>query len=110
MPENSRPPIVWPFWLELVLAIFIPFIITFWLSPADIVSSSPLVSSFQLVGVYGSGLMLLFGIPLGIIGFIKSGKMKKRRVFTLALSAINISAAIAVIGIMGYLFLKMVMC
>lgn len=82
------------FWLELLFAIFIPFIICWRITPTNILNHNFLFGILEDIGFYGSVLIFFGGIPVGIIGIKKAKKMEKRRISTIILSLLNLSAAI----------------
>jgi len=80
------------FWLELALFLVIPFVIWWSATPTNVLNSNSLYKLLATVGISGSGIILLIGIPAGIIGIIKAKRMMKLRKTTFVLSIINLVA------------------
>ena len=68
-------------------------------------NSNSLLKLLEPIGLIGSALIFLAGIPIGIIGIRKSKIMEKRRIATIVLSLINLSA-----GIIETIMLILVFC
>ena len=82
------------FYLELILALTIPFIIFGTTIPTNVIHSMPLSDVFESIMSIGNTILLIFGIPVGTIGVITPQKTKKRRIATVILSIINILAVL----------------
>ena len=88
------------FWFELALFIVIPFVIWWSTTPTNVLNSNSLYKLLETVGIWGSGIILLIGIPAGIIGIIKAKRMIKFRKTTLTFSIINLVAGgIVILGV-----------
>ncbi len=92
------------FLLELMVAIFIPFIIWWSHTPTNILNSNYLFKLLELVGLGGSTLIFFAGIPVGIIGIWKAKRTGKLRIATTTLSLLNISAGMYEIAIVILIF------
>ena len=68
-------------------------------------NSNSLLKLLELIGLIASALIFLAGIPIGIIGIRQSKIMEKRRIATIVLSLINLSA-----GIIETIMLILVFC
>jgi len=88
------------FWLELILATFIPFIVCWCSIPTNILNSNALFGLLELIGLGGGALILFSGIPIGILGIWKAREMEKRRVATIVLSILNILSGITEIAVL----------
>ena len=93
------------FWFELALFLVIPFVVWWSTTPTNVLNSSSLYKLLETVGIWGSGIFLLIGIPAGIIGIIKSKRMTKLKKTTFVLSIINLVA-----GSVEVLMLLLVFC
>ena len=93
------------FLFELTLFLVIPFVIWWSTTPTNVLNSSSLYKLLETVGIWGSGIFLLIGIPAGIIGIIKAKRMIKLRKTTLVLSIINLVA-----GSIELLLLLIIFC
>lgn len=93
------------FWFELALFLVIPFVIWWSTTPTNVLNSNSLYKLLEAVGIGGSGIFLLIGIPAGIIGIIKAKRMKKLKKTTFVLSIINLAA-----GSVEVLMLLLVFC
>ena len=80
------------FLFELTLFLVIPFVIWWSTTPTNVLNSTSLYKLLEIVGICGSGIILLIGIPAGIIGIIKARRMIKLRKTTFVLSIINLVA------------------
>lgn len=100
MTKNVNRPRIWPFWLELALTVFIPFVIWWSNTPTNILNSSPLWKMLEFIGIGGNVLLLHAGIPVGIIGIIAAKKMTKCRIAAIVLSVINLSVGIMEVGLL----------
>ena len=80
------------FWLELAICLVIPFVVWWSNTPTNILNSNSLFKLLEIIGIGGSGIILLVGIPVGIIGIIKAKRMIKLRRTTFTLSIINLVA------------------
>ena len=80
------------FLFELALFLVIPFVIWWSTTPTNVLNSSSLYKLLETVGIWGSGIFLLIGIPAGIIGIIKAKRMTKLKKTTFVLSIINLVA------------------
>jgi len=78
--------------LELALFLVIPFVVWWSNTPTNILNSNSLYMLLETIGIWGSGIILLVGIPVGIIGIIKAKRMIKLRKTTFVLSIINLAA------------------
>lgn len=93
------------FGFELALFLVIPFVVWWSTTPTNVLNSSSLYKLLETVGIWGSGIFLLIGIPAGIIGIINSKRMKKLKKTTFVLSIINLVA-----GSVEVLMLLLVFC
>jgi len=93
------------FGFELALFLVIPFVVWWSTTPTNVLNSSSLYKLLETVGIGGSGIIFLIGIPAGIIGIIKARKMIKLRKTTFVLSIINLVA-----GSIEILMLLIVFC
>ena len=93
------------FGFELALFLVIPFVVWWSTTPTNVLNSSSLYKLLETVGIWGSGIFLLIGIPAGIIGIIKSKRMTKLKKTTFVLSIINLVA-----GSVEVLMLLLVFC
>ena len=80
------------FWFELALFLVLPFVVWWSTTPTNVLNSSSLYKLLETVGICGSGIFLLIGIPAGIIGIIKAKRMTKLKKTTFVLSIINLIA------------------
>ncbi len=96
------------FWLELALFLVIPFVIWWSNTPTNILNSNSLFKLLETIGMWGSGIILLASIPVGIIGIIKAKRMIKLRKTTFVLSIINLSAGIIEVGMLIAVFCAVV--
>ena len=80
------------FWFELALFLVIPFVIWWTNTPTNVLNSNSLYKLLEAIGILGSGIILLIGVPAGIVGIIKTRRMIELRRTTLALSIINLVA------------------
>ena len=96
------------FGFELALFLVIPFVVWWSNTPTNVLNSSSLYKLLETVGIWGSGIILLEGIPAGIIGIIKSKRMIKLRKTTFVLSIINLSAGIIEVGMLIAVFCAVV--
>ena len=92
------------FLLELILFLIIPFDIWWSFTPTNILNSNSLFKLLEIIGIGGSGIILLVGIPVGIIGIIKAKRMIKLRKTTFVLSIINLAAGSIEILVLFALF------
>ena len=93
------------FWFELALFLVIPFVVWWSTTPTNVLNSNSLYKLLETVGILGSGIILLLGLPAGIIGIIKARKMIKLKKTTFALSIINLVA-----GCIEFLILLVAFC
>lgn len=93
------------FLFELTLFLVIPFVIWWSTTPTNVLNSTSLYKLLEIVGICGSGIILLIGIPVGIIGIIKARRMIKLRKITFVLSIINLVA-----GSIELLLLLIIFC
>ena len=93
------------FGFELALFLVIPFVVWWSTTPTNVLNSGSLYKLLETVGIWGSGIFLLIGIPAGIIGIIKSKRMTKLKKTTFVLSIINLVA-----GSVEVLMLLLVFC
>ena len=96
------------FWLELILFLIIPFVIWWSSTPTNILNSNSLFKLLEIIGIGGSGIILLVGIPVGIIGIIRAKRMIKLRKTTFVLSIINLAAGSIEIIMLFVLFCAVV--
>ena len=96
--ENIAPRTL--FWLELILATFIPFIIWWSMTPTNILNSSFLFGLLECIGLSGSALIFFAGIPIGLAGIKKAKELGKCRIPTIVLSLINLSTGIFEVGML----------
>ena len=92
MKKNNTVFEIIIFALELILFLVIPFVVWWSVTPTNILNSTSLFKLLETIGIWGSGIILPVGIPIGIIGIIKAKRMIKLRKTTLALSIINLVA------------------
>ncbi len=92
------------FWLELILAVLVPFIICWSVTSTNVLNSNFPLKLLELIGVIGSVIMLFAGIPVGIIGILTTKRMKKMRTATIVLSILNLSIGIIEIAILTLIF------
>lgn len=104
MIKNTNRPCSGIFRLEVILTSFIPFIIWWMNIPTNILNSNPWLGLPEFIGLLGITLIFFAGIPVGIIGIRKAKEMKKRRVATIVLSLINLSAGIIEVVILILIF------
>ena len=93
------------FGVELALSLVIPFVFWWSVTPTNILNSTSLFKLLETIGIWGSGIILLVGIPIGIIGIIKAKRMNKLRKSTFVLSIVNLAA-----GSIELLMLLVVFC
>ncbi len=93
------------FLFELAIFLVIPFVILWSKIPTNVLNSNSLYKLLETVGIWGSGIILLIGIPVGIIGIIKARRMIKLRKTTFVLSVINL-----VVGSFEIFMLLVVFC
>ena len=98
------------FWYELVLTSFIPFIIWWSFTPTNILNSNFWFGLLELIGLWGSGIILFAGIPLGIRGIGKAKNTGKFKIPTIVLSIINLSVGIFEAGVWILIFYKVAFC
>ena len=79
MKENNTAFEKIIFGFELALFLVIPFVIWWSTTPTNVLNSNSLYKLLEAVGIWGSGIFLLIGIPAGIIGIIKVKRMIKFR-------------------------------
>ena len=108
MTKNVTRPNRWIFWLELLLAAFIPFIIWWSITPTNILNSNSLFKLLETIGLRGSTLIFFTGVPIGVIGLRKAKGMEKRRTATIVLSILNLSMASIEIALMFLIFCMVV--
>ena len=72
MTENAKNGNTGTFWLELILTVFIPFMIWWSMTPTNVLNSSSLFGLLEHIGIGGSVLIFFVGIPVGIIGIRKA--------------------------------------
>ena len=104
MSDNQKRLGIFIFWLELITAAFILLIVCWSLIPTNLLNSSSLLFVLQNVGIIAFVLILFAGIPVGIVGIVKSKKMIKCRIATMVLSVINLSAAVFEIAMIVLIF------
>ncbi len=105
MKENNTVFDKFIFGLELALFLVIPFVVWWSNTPTNILNSNSLFKLLETIGILGSGILLLVGIPVGLIGIIKAKRMIKLRKTTVVLSIINLAA-----GSIEILMLLVVLC
>ena len=108
MTENTKSPYLKFFWLELALVLVIPVIICWANIPTNILNSSSMFKLLESIGICGSILIFLAGIPVGIVGIIKARRMVRLRYATIALSIINLIAGIIELLIVVIIFCAVV--
>ena len=96
------------FWLELAIAMVIPFIICWGIIPTNVLNSNFFLKLLENIGLLGSVFILFGGIPLGIIGIKKAKRMKKLQIATIAFSITNLTAGIIEIIILILLFCSVI--
>lgn len=92
------------FWLELILAVLVPFIICWSVTSTNVLNSNFPLKLLELIGVIGSVIMLFAGIPVGIIGILTTKRTKKMRTATIVLSILNLSIGMIEIAILTLIF------
>ena len=92
------------FWIELILASIIPFVIWWANTPTNVLNSGHVWKGLEYVGVRGAFVLFFAGIPAGIIGIIISKKMISLRVPTLVLSILNLIAGFVEIAVLVLMF------
>ena len=92
MKENNTAFEKIIFGLELALLLIIPFVVWWSITPTNVLNSNSLYKLLETIGIWGSGIFLLIGIPAGIIGIIKAKRMTKLKKTTFVLSIINLVA------------------
>ena len=97
---------IWIFWVELMLATFIPFIVWWRTTPTNILNSNFLFKLLETIGLYTSTIIFFAGVPVGIIGIILSRKMDKFRTATITFSIVNLVAATIDIVILALIFCR----
>jgi len=100
MPKDTKKTSSITFWLELILASVIPFIILWSTTPTNVLNSSSLWMSLESFGLYGATAIFFAGIPFGIKGIKESKNLGKLRIPTLVLSILNLTAGIIEVAIM----------
>jgi hypothetical protein len=78
------------FVLEIALVLLLLFVIG-WSIPSNVLNSNALYKLLEVVGIWGLSF-LPTGIPIGMIGIIRSKRMQQLQKPTLILSIINLSA------------------
>lgn len=86
--------------LELILAVCIPFIIWWSLTPTNVLYSSFLFGLLACVGLSGSVIIFFAGIPMGIVGVKKAKELGKQRIPMIVLSLVNLTAGIIEVGML----------
>jgi ABC-type antimicrobial peptide transport system permease subunit len=97
--ENSKY-----FYLELLVVLLIPFIILCASIPTNVLNSNIFMKLIQSIGELAIITMLFAGIPVGIIGIIKSKRMNQFRIPTKVLSIVNLSMGAIEIVILIVIF------
>ncbi len=92
------------FGLEVAFVLIIPFVIWWSTTPTNILNSNTLFQLLEIIGVWGSHLILFFGIPVGIFGIITAKRMIKLRNATIVLSIINLVTGSVEVIIMLVIF------
>lgn len=105
MKENNTVFDKFIFGLELALFLAIPFVVWWSNTSTNILNSNALFKLLETIGIWGSGSILVIGIPVGIIGIIKARRMIKLRKTTFVMSIINLAA-----GSIEILMLLVVFC
>ena len=77
------------FVLEIALFLLLLFVIG-WSIPSNVLNSNALYKLLEVVGIWGLSF-LPTGIPIGMIGIIRSKRMEQLRKPTFILSIINLS-------------------
>ena len=75
---------------ELALVLLTPLVIRWAFTSTNVLNSNAIYKLLEVVGILG-GILLLAGIPVGIIGIIMSKRMEQLRKPTFILSIINLS-------------------
>ena len=105
--QNQKPsPVLWPFWLELVPFAILPFVIWWSTTPTNVLHAASWGRLLESVGIFGTVLLYITEIPIGIIGLTASKKMTTLRLTTkllsiahLALGAIMAAGTLLLIGL-----------
>ncbi len=108
MKKNRKYPNILFFCSELLLTIFIPFIIWWSFTPTNILNSNFLFSLLELIGIGGSTVIFFAGIPLGILGICKAKKIQKLKTPTLVLSIVNLTAGIFEVATLILIFCRVI--
>ena len=90
--------------LELILAVCIPFIIWWSLTPTNVLNSSFWFGLLECIGLCGSVIIFFAGIPMGIVGVKKAKELGKHRIPMIVLSLINLTAGIIEVGMLILVF------
>ena len=90
MKENNMVLDKIIFWIELALFLILPFVVWWANTPTNILNSNYWFELLETIGILGS-IILLAGMPVGIIGITKAKRMIKLRKTTLVLSIINLA-------------------
>ena len=80
--------------VELILIAYIPFIVWWGVTPTNVLNSDFFYGVLNFVGLSGITLLLLVGIPLGIVGIIRAKKCGKKQILVKVLSIILLAAGI----------------
>ena len=96
------------FGLELAICLVIPFVVWWSNTPTNILNSNSLFKLLEIIGIGGSGIILLVGIPVGIIGMIKAKRMIKLKKTTFVLSFTNLAVGSIEILMLFVLFCAVV--
>lgn len=105
--ENKAQRIL--FWIELILVMFIPFVVWWSVTPTNILHSDFLFGLLECIGLSGSVLIFFAGIPIGLIGIRKTKGSGKQRVPVIALSIANLSAGIIEVFMLIFIFCMVVL-
>ena len=85
------------FGLETAFVGIIPLVIWWLFTPTNILNSTPMFKLLELIGIVGSGMIPVAGIPVGavgmVLGIMKAKAKKKSGIAMIVLSAINLIAA-----------------
>ena len=92
--------IVWPFWLQVCNAAFIPFIVWWGLTPSNVLNSAPGWEMLEHVALFGAALLFFTGILFGVIGLVKAREMSRLRVPTRVLAVMNIAAGLFLLALL----------
>ena len=92
--------IVWPFWLQVCDSVFIPFIVWWGLTPANVLNSAAGWKMLERVSRFGAAVLFFTGVLFGVIGLVKAREMSRLRVPTRVLAVVNIAAGLFLLALL----------